>query len=228
MAKLTLHPRWLENLDSAEFRASISEMLDRGLSAPLFAPFAHDKVEFCKQLVAHNMSRLVPSGILSLKGGKKSKEEADAKIALSQLASGEKMDKDMAMSVAAAHAYACGIDAIIYSYMGGWDEIDPDSYIQFECCSTNLSEYASDVWTAICDIAGITEDDMFWSLCHDSGAGDGTSYTNTIRVETLTMLSQEGEPEYEEEDEEEDDDDLDDGRYSDESEEEKEDFDNEP
>jgi hypothetical protein len=107
------------------------------------------------------------------------------------------------MATTAVLALAQGILSIRYVYIGGTDEIDLEQDCEFDCADPSLKAGAWNAWCEACSAARIGEDDIFWMMNSDSGAGSGSLYNGSLTVDLLTLQSEEGEYEFHEDDEDE-------------------------
>lgn len=191
-------------------------MFDARLGEDVFLPIAADKDAFCFRLAMHGMSRILPDAIREHPEVISAGQEYSNKSRLMRVSTGESMNKDMDIAVAAIFAYAHGIDSISYLYYGGTDEIDLSESCSFKCVSPEIAEHAHEAWHEACESAGVLEDDLFWQQNGDSGAGDGHVYSCDLTVDLHSMESHQGVEEYDES--EDDDNDWNDNlQYSDES-----------
>lgn len=193
ISTIAIHPSWTANLDNEGFISELAQMLDSVLGVDCFFDNRSSKRSFFIELAKHGMDKAIPLDSREEIVREPSVEEAMCRNRLSKIAEGDQGALDIRRAQAAVLAMSRGLKSVIYTYYGGTDEVDPSEDIGFDAEDADAKKIGWDIWSGACAAVQMAEDELFWSHCHDSGAGDGSTYTCTLTIDLLTMTSHQGE-----------------------------------
>lgn len=193
ISTIPIHPSWSTNLDSEGFMGELCQTLDATLGVECFFSARSSKRNFFIELAKHGMDGAVPADVREDIMREPSVVDAVCRDRLTKIAAEDQDGADSKRVIAAVLAMSRGLKSVIYTYYGGTDEVDPSEDITFEAEDADTKKIGWEIWSGACGAVQMAEDELFWSNCHDSGAGDGNTYTCTLTIELLTMTSYQGE-----------------------------------
>jgi hypothetical protein len=197
---------WPQRLNGKAVRGGIAAVLHATVCSPescLLKPFSpHDS--FVAMLLAYvpRASSLVPQGLVSGDALARAKETL-AEFGRDNPDEVPSGDEDTCLAYALLILQSRGVKAVDFGYFGGWDEISydgadivwhenalpPELERVFSADPSKRAAFEAELFRHVEDETGITESELFYHFLDDadSGAGDGTIYSQNMLLDMQTL-----------------------------------------